>query len=71
MCKNKPKKRKEKKKQVCGSSVFDCASVSIVLAYVHQFKGNKVCVYMYVCMYVCVCVCVTLSLKHSAAKADI
>lgn len=43
---------KKNKKQVCGSSVFECASVSIVLAYVHQFKGNKVC------MYACMCVSV-------------
>lgn len=49
----------KKKKKVCGLSVFECASVSIVLAYVHQFKGNKVCLCM--CMHVCVhmylCVC--------------
>lgn len=38
----------KEKPQVCGSSVFEYASVSIVLAYVHQFKGNKVCVCMYV-----------------------
>lgn len=55
-------KKKKKSTQVCGSSVFECASVSIVLAYVHQFKGNKVCVYvcMHVCAHVCVCVCVWL-----------
>lgn len=53
---------KEKKKQVCGSSVFECASVSIVLAYVHQFKGNKVSMYACVCVGVCVCLFACLSM---------
>lgn len=56
---------KKKKKKFCGSSVFECASVSIVLAYVHQFKGNKVCICMYVCMYACVCMNVCGSGGHA------